>query len=65
MPGYNRTINSDPQTKQDWSNLLALLYWHWRNAKLPVTHYPAARCKGSLVLDGVIGRGRRGIGRLV
>jgi hypothetical protein len=57
-----KSFEANPQTKQEWSELLAYLYYHWRKAKLPVTHYPPARCKGSLRLDGVIAH--RSIGLL-
>lgn len=60
MPAYNTKITCDPQTKQEWSELLAYLYAHWRIARLPVTVYPSGWCKGALRLQGIIGGKRIG-----
>ena len=57
-----RTINADPQTKDDWRELLAYLHYHWVKSKHHVTVYPPAYCKGALRLDGLIGKGS--IGRM-
>ena len=57
------TLECDPQTKQDWSALLAYLYQQWRKARLPVTYCPTIYARGSLRLDGIIGG--KSIGQLV
>jgi hypothetical protein len=51
----NTLTVTDPQTKQDWSELLAYLYYMYRQAKLPVTYYPTVYARGALRLDGIIG----------
>lgn len=56
-----RTINVDPQTKDEWRELLAYLHYHWLKSNLPVTVYPPAYCRNALRLDGIIGW--RSIGR--
>ena len=45
----------NPQTKEQWSILLAYLYELWRDARLPVTQCPPVYARGALRLDGVIG----------
>jgi len=51
-----RTINADPQTKQEWSDLLAYLFYYWVKGNHPVTVYSPAYCKGALRLDGIISK---------
>lgn len=63
MPAYRNTVSCDPQTKEDWSCLLAWLYQHWLYAKLPVTQCPPVYARGALRLDGIIGG--RSIGSIV
>jgi hypothetical protein len=58
MPAYRNTITCDPQTKQQWSDLLAYLYHYWIMGNHPVTHYPAMYCRGALRLDGLVKHSR-------
>jgi hypothetical protein len=55
---HMRTINADPQTKQQWSELLAYLYYHWVKSKHHVTVLPPAYCKGALLLHGLVKHSR-------
>lgn len=52
---YRRSINADPKTKDEWRELLELLYDVWISNKHPITIYPPAYCKNALRLDGIIG----------
>jgi hypothetical protein len=58
MPAYRNTITCDPQTKQEWSILLAYLHHMYKMANLPVTVCPPAYCKGALLLHGLVKHSR-------
>jgi hypothetical protein len=53
-----KTISCDPQTKQQWSELLAYLYCHWVKSNLPVTICPPMYCRGALRLHGLVNHSR-------
>ena len=58
MPALNNTITCDPQTKQDWSDLLGYLYRMWLFGNHPVTICPPMYCKGALRLHGLVKHSR-------
>ena len=58
-----RSFDANPKTKDDWREVLQLLYTMWRAHHNPVTFYPASYCRGALRLDGIVGI--RSIGQIV